>query len=89
MLKPVVAVFDSAIQAYAPPIIVQARGAAVRSFVDEVNRKDANGNNPLNSHASDFELRILAMFDENTGIYHALPEGPEVLARGKDVLQSS
>lgn len=81
--KCVVAVFDSAVQAYAPPIFVPARGLAVRSFTDEVNRQDQN--NALFSHPDDFELRILAMFDENTGEFHKLPEGPEVLVRGKDV----
>lgn len=81
--KPFVAVWDSAVQAYAPPILVAARGAAVRSFTDEVNRP--NENNPLHGHAEDFELHLLAIFDENTGVFTSPPDGPEILARGKDV----
>lgn len=85
VLKPVVAVFDSAVQGFASPILVAAKGQAVRSFQDEVNRADQN--NPLFNHPEDFELRCLAMFDEETGVYHNMPDGPEVLCRGKDVKQ--
>lgn len=80
-----VSVFDSALGAYAPPVLVPSKGIAVRSFSDEVNRKDAQ--NTLNQHPEDFELRLLATFDEQNGIFHA--EGIETLARGKDVLSSS
>lgn len=78
-----VSVFDSALGAYAPPVLVPSKGIAVRSFSDEVNRKDPN--NALNAHPEDFELRLLALFDEVAGVFHASPEGIETLARGKDV----
>lgn len=78
-----VSVFDSAVQAYAPPVLVPSTGIAVRSFTDEVNRNDAN--NALFRHPDDFELRLLALFDENTGIFEAPGEGIQTLARGKDV----
>lgn len=84
MLKCVVSVFDSAVQAYSNPFVVPARGLAVRSFTDEVNRVAQD--NPMHNHSEDFELRLLAMFDEVTGIYHAPADGViECLARGKDV----
>lgn len=77
----VCAVFDSAIGAYGRPIFSPSRGAVVRSFSDEVNRAAAD--NQLYSHPEDFELRLLAFFDEETGIFRY--EGVETLARGKDV----
>lgn len=88
MRKFVVSVFDSAVQAYANPVFVPAKGVAVRSFGDEVNRVDIN--NPLNKHSSDFELRCLAIFDEETGLFHPLSDGVvEVLARGKDLKEAA
>lgn len=81
--KIVVSVFDSAVGAYAPPIVVPSRGVAVRSFTDEVNRKDAG--NALHNHADDFELRYLADFDESSGQFFA-PEAIQTICRGKDVL---
>lgn len=81
-----VAVFDSAVGAYAPPILVPSRGVAVRSFTDEVNRKDTN--NTLFNHPSDFELRALAEFDEATAVFYPFPDGPETICRGKDVLHA-
>lgn len=84
MRKLMVAVYDSALQAYATPIVVPSRGVAVRSFSDEVNRNAEN--NPLYAHPTDFELRILAEWDEETGIFYALADGgPATIARGADV----
>lgn len=79
----VVAVFDSAAMAFMNPFYVAARGQAVRSFKDEVNRS-ADGN-VMNRHASDFSLMLLGEFDPNNGRFHLL-EDPEVLIRGKDCL---
>lgn len=80
----VVSVWDSAAQAYNRPIFVPTKGVALRSFTDEVNRKAAD--NPLNAHPEDYELRILAEFEEETGVFQVAPEGVGAcLARGKDV----
>lgn len=81
----VCAVFDSAVQAYGRPMFVPTRGAAVRSFTDEVNRKDEN--NPLYRHPDDFELRFLGEFEDSYGRFDKLQEGGQVLARAKDVRQ--
>lgn len=75
-------VFDSATQSYGRPIFLPARGAATRSFIDEVNRKAED--NSLYNHPADFELRCLATFDESTGEFTNL-DGAELLCRGKDV----
>nr|QJB19486.1 MAG: nonstructural protein [Microvirus sp.] len=81
------AVFDSAIQAFGQPIFVQAVGAGIRSFRDEVNRKAED--NQFYNHPDDFELRALACFDNETGVFSQYEDGPTVLARGKDVKESA
>lgn len=82
----VLAVFDSAIQAFGQPIFVPAIGAGVRSFSDEVNRSAAD--NQLANHPEDFELHYVADFDDESGEFFEPKEGKRVLARGKDVKQS-
>lgn len=79
----VVSVFDSAVQAYNRPFYVPSRGLAVRSFTDEVNRKDAN--NAMNAHPSDFDLCVLGTWDEDTGGFTNV-DNIEVLCRAKDVI---
>jgi len=79
----VVSVFDSAVQAYSRPMFVPSRAYAVRSFTDEVNRREPN--NALNAHPEDYELRMLATFDEESGIFTAA--GGECIVRGKDVIR--
>lgn len=77
----VVSLKDAATGAYARPIFVSARGQAVRSFADELARPDSD----LGRHPSDFELHALAVFEDTTGVFHQLPDGPEVLVRGRDL----
>lgn len=79
MILIVCAVRDSAINAFMRPFYVPAVGAAVRSFNDEVNRKDSE----LGAHASDYELFELGEFFEETGTFSMLSE-PRSLARAKD-----
>lgn len=77
-----VAVFDSAVQAYNRPFFVPARGLAVRSFTDEVNRKAPD--NVMNAHPGDFDLVLLGTWDEGEGEFvNELTR--TVLARGVDV----
>lgn len=78
----VLAVFDSAVQAFGQPFFVPAIGAGVRSFVDEVNR--AAPDNQLANHPEDFELHYVADFDDESGAFTPPIEGSRVLARGKD-----
>lgn len=85
MKRAVCAVFDSAITSYGQPFFVPAVGAALRSFVDEVNRKAAD--NQLNQHPEDFVLFHLADFDDETGEFVPTDRGIVSLARGKDVVQ--
>lgn len=85
----IVAVFDSAMNAYARPVFVPAVGAALRGFSDEVNRVAQAGQaNDLNSHPEDFSLYNLGQFDEETGGFEPPPtEGgrPLLIARAKDL----
>lgn len=85
MKRAVCAVFDSAVQSYGQPFFVPAVGAALRSFVDEVNRKAPD--NALNAHPEDFVLFHLADFDDETGEFAPTDRGIVSLARGKDVVQ--
>lgn len=86
MLRQVVCVFDSAVQAFGSPFMVPALGAALRAFSDEVNRKsDRVEDSPLYHHPEDYTLHLLAAFDDLTGEYSAPEGGRRVLARGQDV----
>jgi len=85
MKRAVCAVFDSAVQSYGQPFFVPAVGAALRSFVDEVNRKAPDNN--LAFHPEDFVLFHLADFDDETGEFVPTDRGIVSLARGKDVIQ--
>lgn len=83
MKRVVVSVFDHATGLYGMPMVFVARGAAMRSFIDEVNRKGED--NGLFAHPEDFEMRVLSEFDDETGVFTAPSEGVgAVLLRGKD-----
>lgn len=73
---------DRAADAYGRPMFVPSVGVAIRSFSDEVNRKDAD--NQLYNHPDDFDLYELGEFDDNTGLF-ALYEQPKLLSLGKQV----
>lgn len=79
-----VAVFDRAAQVYGKPVFVPARGIAVRSFTDEVNR-DAPDND-LHRHPDDFDLYLLAEYDDSLGVFSGDDSYPVILVRGKDVI---
>lgn len=80
----VVAVRDSAVDAYAAPFFMQTTGAAVRSFRDAVNSKESG---PMFQHPEDYSLFQLAVFDEETGKFENL-EVPAQLVRGQDCKES-
>lgn len=80
-MKKVVAVWDSAMQAYGQPIFVASHALALRSFTDEVNREAPE--NPMFAHADDFELHSLCSFEEEEGIFFEPKR--ECICRAKDV----
>lgn len=77
----VVAVWDSAAQAFGRPLFVPSVGVALRSFTDEVNRKAPD--NAMNQHYADFELYELCSFNEEAGEF--FDPVKRMVARGKDV----
>lgn len=84
MKQLVVSVHDSAAGVFGRPFFVVARGQAIRSFSDEVQRVAPD--NDLAKHPDDFTLYALAEFDDSTGEF--LSGSPEVLIRGKDCVIS-
>lgn len=61
----VVSVFDQGIAAFGRPAFVRSRGEALRSFQDEVNRTAPD--NLLNVHPGDFQLFVVAEFNDGNG----------------------
>lgn len=72
-----VALYDRATEAYAPIMTCRTRGEAIRSFRDECQNKDS----PIHKHPTDFELRYLGSYDEQTG---QIEPKIEVIARAED-----
>lgn len=81
----IVAIRDRAIDAYGTPFFVPHLGGAVRSFSDEVNRRDEK--NQLNQHPEDFDLYELGFYDDATGAFE-LHERPRQVSVGKDQVRS-
>ncbi|UOF82702.1 DNA binding protein vP5 [Microviridae sp.] len=85
MFQVIVSVKDTAAQAFGRPVFVPAVPVAVRSFRDEVNRKDSDQD--LSKYPDDFELYELGSFDDSTGIIQLL-DAPRMVARAKDLKES-
>lgn len=79
----IVSVFDTAVQADGRPLFVPTKGAAMRSFTDEVNRKAED--NPMWAHPEDYELYFLGWFDDSSGHLSGGVEGPVLCDRAKDL----
>lgn len=79
----IVSVKDRAIDSYNRPFYVPTIGAAIRSFTDEVNRKDSE----MQAHPEDYDLYDLGTFDDQTGTFLP-PEGgvPRVISRAQDLI---
>ena len=80
----IVSVKDTAAQAFGRPVFVPSSAVAIRSFRDEVNRKDSTDD--LAKHPSDFDLYEIGSFDDSTGIIEVFE--PRMLARAKDLKES-
>ncbi len=71
---------DSAAEAFMRPFFAQSKGAAIRSFSDEVN----GGDSPISQHPEDYTLFELGVFDELTG--RLSPTEPQSLGNGSTFL---
>jgi len=80
----IVSVKDTAAQAFGRPVFVPSAAVAIRSFRDEVNRKDSTDD--LAKHPSDFDLYEIGSFDDSTGIIEVFE--PRMLARAKDLKEA-
>lgn len=79
----VLSVFDGALEAYDRPFCAPTRGIGVRAFMDEVNRPGS----PMASHASDYRLFHVAMFDDATGQFTNMPNGPVLVSQAVDLVK--
>lgn len=80
----VVAIKDNAILSFAQPVFVPHVGAAIRSFGDEVGKKDTQ----LGQHPEDYELYLLGEYDDQTGMF-TQDTAPERVSSGKDFVKLS
>lgn len=78
MTSKICTVRDRATDTYGQPIFVQAIGQAIRSFGDEINRKDSQ----LGLHPEDYDLYVIGEYDERTGFIKS--EQPRQIAIGKE-----
>lgn len=76
----VVAVRDSAVDAFMNPFFAPSAGSAIRAFADEVSRDGSE----MFKHPSDYELFALATWDSDTGRFVGR-EVPASLCRAVDV----
>lgn len=81
MIQVIVSVKDTAAQAFGRPVFVPTTAVAVRSFRDEVNRKDSNED--MAKHPDDFELYEIGSFDDSNGVISC--NEPRLVARAKDL----
>lgn len=65
MIQQVCSVFDAKSGIYSKPMFFVTKGVAVRSFTDEVNRKESD----LGAHPEDFQLLSLGTFDDQSGSF--------------------
>jgi len=85
MLKVVVAVKDRAADCFGQPFFVGTDNIAIRSFMDEVNRKDDA--NQLFNHSDDFDLFALGIYEDTNGII-TMYDVPKLLMLGKSAKNS-
>lgn len=81
MKRIVLAVRDRASDTFGSPFYSVARGQAIRSFSDEINRNVSD--NQLWMHPEDFDLYVLGSFDDSTGLFDV--GVPQMIAVGKDL----
>jgi len=78
----IVAIRDSAVDAFMRPAFVPAVGAAVRGFGDEVARADSE----MGKHPSDYEMYELGSYNDLDASFLLL-EKPRSIARAVDFIK--
>lgn len=69
---------DRQLDTFMSPFFAPARGAAVRSFVDEVKRDGS----PMSQHPEDYSLHLIGSFDDVTSSIQS--HAPEQIALASD-----
>lgn len=75
---------DRAADVFSQPWFFPSKGVAIRSFGDEINKKDSGSN--LSAHPEDFDLYFLGEFDDESGTFDT-SNRPEQIAVGKDLVR--
>lgn len=78
----IVSVRDIVANVFGNPVFVNSVGGAIRSFGDEVNKKDGN---PFALHPEDYELVKIGEFDPVSG--EIFPAPKEALITGKMLIR--
>ncbi len=84
MIMVVVSIRDRASAAFSRPVFTQSEGTAIRSFSDEVNRDVPE--NELRRHPEDFDLYVLATFDDSEGSF-VVEAQPRLLIKGVQAIK--
>ncbi len=61
-------IYDAAAEAYLPPMFLDTKGMAIRSFADAVNEEG----HQFGRHAADYTLFHIGFFDQSNGKLDAL-----------------
>jgi hypothetical protein len=81
MILQIFVVKDRATDQFGNPMFLVAKGQAIRSFSDEVNRSAPD--NQIFQHPDDFDLFELGSYDSNTGVFET--HVPTLVVLGKSV----
>lgn len=76
------AIKDRALTAFMRPWVAQSVGQAIRAFSDMINDKQSE----ISAHPDDYDLWLIASFDDSTGKITQLADQPNQLVLGKQVL---
>lgn len=79
-----VCVRDSAAECFGPAFCTVSRGVAIRGFIQESKNPDSQ----VAKKPEDFELYLIGHYHDDRGVLVPLEQGPELLMRGMDAVQS-
>lgn len=77
-----VSIRDRALDAFQTPWATRAIGEAIRGFQDAINDPK---NATLHAHPDDYDLYVIATFDDSTGQIEQTAEHPKQIAIGKQL----
>lgn len=81
----IVAIKDTAVDAFGRPFVCRTESEAHRMFADEVNnRKEGN---MFAAHPKDFGLYVVGKWDDDTGEIEGRDQPPSLIVRADAVLR--